>query len=56
METKDLIDNIQMGDAQTSNNTFNSVMAVKMNVALDDRKAEVAQAMYAAPAVEADDA
>jgi len=42
----DLIDNIKAGDAQVSNNTFNSLMADKMNSALDDRKQEIASSMY----------
>lgn len=46
MNTLDLIDNIRMGDAQMSNNTFNSLMADKMNVALDLKRTDVANSMY----------
>jgi hypothetical protein len=46
MNTENLINNISSGDAQSSNNTFNSVMADKMNAALDIRKQEVASSMY----------
>ncbi len=46
MNTIDLIDNIQAGDAQTSNNAFNDIMADKMVAALNDRKQEVASSMY----------
>lgn len=46
MNIKDLIDNIGKGDAQASNNTFNSIVLSKMNVALDARKEAIANAMY----------
>jgi len=56
MSTRDLIDNIKTGDAQTSNNTFNSIMHDKLIDALDNHKQEVASKMYGAsddaPAVE----
>ena len=56
MSTGDLIDNIKTGDAQTSNNTFNSIMHDKLIDALDNHKQEVASKMYGAsddaPAVE----
>jgi hypothetical protein len=56
MSTKDLIDNIKSGDAQASNNTFNSIMHDKLIDALDTHKQEVASKMYGAsddaPAVE----
>ena len=56
MSTKDLIDNIKTGDAQSSNNTFNSIMHDKLIDALDNHKQEVASKMYGAsddaPAVE----
>jgi hypothetical protein len=51
MQITDLIDNIQKGDAQTSNNTFNSLMADKINSALNDRKQEIASSMYSTPEV-----
>ena len=56
MTTRELIDNIKMGDAQKSNNTFNSIMQDKLISALDSHKQEVASKMYGAtndaPAVE----
>jgi len=48
MSTKDLIDNIKKGDAQKSNNTFNSIMHDKILDALDTHKTEVASKMYGA--------
>ena len=56
MNTRELIDNIKSGDAQSSNNTFNSIMHDKLIDALDNHKQEVASKMYGAsdnaPAVE----
>ena len=56
MSTRNLIDNIKTGDAQQSNNTFNSIMQDKILSALDNHKQEVASKMYGAsddaPAVE----
>ena len=56
MSTRELIDNIKSGDAQASNNTFNSIMHDKLIDALDNHKQEVAYKMYGAsddtPAVE----
>ena len=56
MSTRELIDNIKSGDAQASNNTFNSIMHDKLIDALDNHKQEVASKMYGAsddtPAVE----
>ena len=56
MTTRELIDNIKTGDAQQSNNTFNSIMQDKIISALDNHKQEVASKMYwasnDAPAVE----
>ena len=48
MTTRELIDNIKTGDAQTSNNTFNSIMQDKLISALDSHKQEVASKMYGA--------
>ena len=42
MTTRELIDNIKQGDAQKSNNTFNSIMQDKIIDALDSHKQEVA--------------
>ena len=56
MSTRNLIDNIKKGDAQKSNNVFNSIMQDKLIDALDTHKQEVASKMYGAsddsPAVE----
>jgi hypothetical protein len=56
MSTRELIDNIRKGDAQKSNNVFNSIMQDKILNALDTHKQEVASKMYGAsndtPAVE----
>lgn len=46
MSIEDLINNVKVGDAAKSNNTFNSLMADKMNAALDAKKQEIAQTMY----------
>ena len=48
MRTSKLIDNIKKGDAQKSNNTFNSIMHDKILGALDNHKQEVASKMYGA--------
>jgi len=48
MSTSKLIDNIKKGDAQKSNNTFNSIMKDKIISALDMHKQEVASKMYGA--------
>ena len=48
MNTRTLIDNIKKGDAQKSNNTFNSIMQDKILDALDTHKTEVASKMYGA--------
>ena len=48
MNTSKLIDNIKKGDAQKSNNTFNSIMKDKIIGALDMHKQEVASKMYGA--------
>jgi hypothetical protein len=46
MNIEDLIDNVKSGDAQSSNNTFNSIMADKINAALDIEKQLIASKMY----------
>ena len=48
MSTIDLIDNIKKGDAQKSNNMFNSIMHDKILDALDTHKQEVASKLYGA--------
>jgi hypothetical protein len=47
-----LVKNIKAGDAQSSNNSFNSVMADKINAALDTHKQVIAQKMYGEQPVE----
>ena len=46
--TQELINNIKLGDAQASNNTFNSIMQDKLLSALDTHKQVVASKMYGA--------
>ena len=48
MSTRNLINNIKKGDAQKSNNTFNSIMQDKLLDALDNHKQEVASKLYGA--------
>ena len=45
--TKDLINAIAAGDAIQIENTFNAAMAEKIAGALDDRRIEVAQSLFA---------
>lgn len=42
----DLIDAIQSGDVQDSNNAFNGLMDNKINVALDQHKQDIAGQLY----------
>lgn len=46
MNTNDLIDAIQSGDVQNSNNTFNNIMSTKINSALDSHKQDMAGQMF----------
>ena len=46
MSIDSLINNIKKGDVADSNNTFNRIMADKMNAALDLQKQDVASTMY----------
>jgi hypothetical protein len=46
MEIKDLIDAVQSGDAQDSNNAFNKLMSSKINSKLDAHKRDIAGQMY----------
>lgn len=48
MNTRTLINNIKTGDAQKSNNTFNSIMQDKLISALDSHRQVVASKMYGA--------
>jgi hypothetical protein len=45
MDVKDLIDALGAGDNVQASNVFGSVMADKINSAMDDRKIEIAQSM-----------
>lgn len=45
METKDLINALQGGDNVEASNVFSSLMADKINSAMDDRKVQIAQGM-----------
>ena len=45
METKDLISALQGGDNVEASNVFSSLMADKINSAMDDRKVQIAQSM-----------
>lgn len=45
METKDLINALNGGDNVTASNVFSSLMADKINTAMDDRKVQIAQSM-----------
>ena len=46
MSIEDLISNVKSGDVQSSNNSFNSIMADKINSALDTERQQVASKMY----------
>ena len=46
MSIKGLINNVKSGDVQSSNNSFNSIMADKINTALDAERQNVASKMY----------
>lgn len=45
METRDLINALNSGDNIEAGNVFNSLMADKINSAMDDRKVQIAQGM-----------
>lgn len=45
METKDLINALNTGDNIEAENAFHSLMADKINSAMDDRKIQIAQSM-----------
>lgn len=45
METKDLINALNSGNNIEAGNVFNSLMADKINSAMDDRKVQIAQGM-----------
>jgi len=51
MNINDLINNVKSGDVQGSNNAFNSIMADKINSALDVHKQELAGAIYGTPEI-----
>ena len=46
MSIENLINNVKSGDVQSSNNSFNSIMADKINSALDTERKQVASKMY----------
>jgi uncharacterized membrane-anchored protein len=46
MSIQDLINNVKSGDVQSSNNSFNSIMADKINAALDTQKQDVASRLF----------
>ncbi|MBI33509.1 MAG: hypothetical protein CMD98_06555 [Gammaproteobacteria bacterium] len=46
MSIDELIGNVKKGDVQSSNNSFNTLMADKINSALDGKRQEIAQGMY----------
>ena len=52
MDINNLIDAIQKGDVQDSNNNFNSLRNDKINVALDTHKQEIAGQLYGTAEVE----
>lgn len=52
MDNNDLINSIRMGDVAKSNNTFNSIMADKINDALDAKKQEIAGKLYGSNEIE----
>jgi hypothetical protein len=45
METKDLINALNLGNNVEAGDVFNSLMADKINSAMDDRKVQLGQAM-----------
>ena len=45
METKDLISALNSGNNVEAGNVFTSLMADKINSAMDDRKVQIAQSM-----------
>lgn len=52
MSIEDLINNVKSGDVQSSNNSFNSIMANKINAALDTERRQVASKMYGEEEIE----
>lgn len=49
MSTKDLINAIESGNALEIENAFNSAMAEKISVRLDDIRGQIAQNLFNAP-------
>ena len=47
MSTKDLINAIATGDAVDIENSFNAAMAEKISAAIEDKRMEVAQSLFA---------
>ena len=52
MRIEGLINNVKSGDVQSSNNSFNSIMANKINAALDTERRQVASKMYGEEEIE----
>ena len=48
MDINGLVDAIQSGDVQDSNNAYNDLMSDKINDALDAKRQEIANSMYVA--------
>ena len=52
MSTRDLINAIAAGDAIEIENTFNTAMAEKISAAIDSKRMDISQSLFAAEAVE----
>lgn len=52
MTVRNLIDALVAGDSLAIENSFDDVMSLKISNALDARKTELAQSMFAAPVEE----
>jgi hypothetical protein len=55
MSTRDLIDAIEAGDASGIETSFNDIMATKVSETLDSMRDDMAQNMFKAPEMEADE-
>jgi hypothetical protein len=55
MEINNLIDAIQSGDVQDSNNAFNELMSDRINSALDSHKQDIAGKLYGTVDTEAEE-
>lgn len=52
MSTRDLINAIAAGDAIEIENTFNTAMAEKISAAIDSKRMDISQSLFAAEVVE----